>query len=146
MTPHFDFSTATHSNVAEENKIDNIPSPDERRNIELVANCIEQFYWLIGRITSWFRCLELNEAVGGAVGSRHTMGLAVDFRPPVLMTSYEVALILKGLCIPAIRKIIIYENSKHVHLSFWSHSEKLHNRNPTKYLISNANGSYSHIE
>ena len=40
------------------------------------------------RVTSWYRCKELNTAIGGSKTSAHMRGLAVDFKPSYKWTLY----------------------------------------------------------
>ena len=119
MTPHFDFEEATASQTAAESGIINNPGNEEIKNIYRVASCLEQFHWLIGKITSWFRCKELNIAVGGASTSFHLSGEAIDFEPASHYGQMGVVETLQTLQLPFVRKVIIYDKTGHVHISFW---------------------------
>lgn len=73
-------------------------------------------------VHSWFRCVDLNAAVGGKPTSRHALGLAVDFSCPKFGSVEEVWNFLKKE--PAVlgwRKLILEKNSKGsewIHVSF----------------------------
>jgi zinc D-Ala-D-Ala carboxypeptidase len=64
-----------------------IHSPEQiRKDIERTARTLadplcERFGK--GTASSWYRCLALNRAVGGAANSAHTVGLALDWQPTV---------------------------------------------------------------
>ena len=84
LSPHFDLSEFTRSNTARLMKIDNVPNLQEIENLtNLCIHVLEparqktnaQIY-----ITSGFRSLALNRAVGGVPSSQHCKGLAADLR------------------------------------------------------------------
>ena len=118
MTENFQLWMALQSDTADELEILNLFNEKQEDNIRFVANGLEQFHWLVGEITSWFRSKELNKKVGGVDDSYHTKGLAVDFRPASDYQPADVARILYDLQLPFLRKVIIYDNKAHVHVSF----------------------------
>ena len=84
LSPHFDLSEFTRSNTARLLKIDNVPNLQEIENFtNLCIHVLEparqktnaQIY-----VTSGFRSLALNRAVGGVPSSQHCKGLAADLR------------------------------------------------------------------
>ena len=84
LSPHFDLSEFTRSDTARLKKIDNVPNLHEIENLtNLCIHVLEparqktnaQIY-----ITSGFRSLALNRAVGGVPTSQHCKGLAADLR------------------------------------------------------------------
>lgn len=84
LSPHFDLSEFTRSDTARVMKIDNVPNLQEIENLtNLCIHVLEparqktnaQIY-----ITSGFRSLALNRAVGGVPTSQHCKGLAADLR------------------------------------------------------------------
>lgn len=84
LSPHFDLSEFTRSNTTRVMKIDNVPNLQEIENLtNLCIHVLEparqktnaQIY-----ITSGFRSLALNRAVGGVPTSQHCKGLAADLR------------------------------------------------------------------
>jgi uncharacterized protein YcbK (DUF882 family) len=72
----------THSRTAEERGIENEPGEKEERAIEeLVKRLLQPLRQVYGkpiRISSGYRCPELNKLVGGAPSSQHVKGEAAD--------------------------------------------------------------------
>lgn len=82
LTPHFTLEELTFSDTAQRLGIDNTPDDGVRANLQLAANGMEMVRELLGepiRLNSGYRCEALNKAIGGAKGSAHMDGLAVDF-------------------------------------------------------------------
>ncbi len=73
---------ATKSNTAQRLGIDNTPSDYALSNMEQVARKIFQPLreWVGGpiRVNSFYRCEELNKAIGGSSRSQHCEGRAID--------------------------------------------------------------------
>lgn len=73
------------STTAERMKIDNQPSDEVRKELEITAckvnliSLIAHAYGATIRVTSGYRCKRLNQAVGGVKNSLHMQGRAVDF-------------------------------------------------------------------
>ena len=84
LSPHFSLKEVTRSATASAKGIDNAIPLGYRFNIGRVAECMEGVRALLGghpiKVTSWFRCLALNEAIGGSKTSRHIEALAVDWK------------------------------------------------------------------
>lgn len=83
LTPHFWLSETYDSQIAARKRIDNTPPVELittlkrcAEQMELVRACLGNFPVVV---SSWYRCPELNEEVGGAKDSRHQRGEAVDF-------------------------------------------------------------------
>ena len=72
------------SNTAARLGINNNPSEDVKKNIELlVEKILDPLREKFGKpiiVTSGYRCKELNKAVGGAAKSQHMSGEAADIR------------------------------------------------------------------
>lgn len=84
LSQHFELAEFTRSDTARRLKIDNVPNLQEIENLtNLCIHVLEparqktnaQIY-----ITSGFRSLALNRAVGGVPSSQHCKGLAADLR------------------------------------------------------------------
>lgn len=72
------------SETALRKKIDNSPSFEIVRNLERLAEFLDQLReaWGSGiRVSSGYRCPQLNKAVGGVENSAHQYGNAVDIVP-----------------------------------------------------------------
>lgn len=86
LTPHFTLGELTHSQDAVRFGLDNTPPPEAIRNLERLAEVLEQVRSLLGDkpvlISSGYRSPDINTLVGGAEASQHTQGLAVDFTCP----------------------------------------------------------------
>ena len=86
LSPNFTLEQLTNSQTALRKGIDNTPSQDIVDSLtDLCVNFLEPMRELLGNIPihidSGYRCLELNEAVGGAATSEHLFGCAADCIP-----------------------------------------------------------------
>ena len=82
LTPNFYLEEFTNSNYAARHGIKNIPSPQIQQNLQVLANALEQVRALLGtpvKISSGYRNMELNRAIGGSSNSAHMLGYAADF-------------------------------------------------------------------
>ncbi len=84
LSPHFSINEVTRSATASRTGIDNAVPLGFRYNVGRVAEFMECVRALLGgqpiKVTSWFRCMELNQAIGGSKTSRHMEALAVDWK------------------------------------------------------------------
>lgn len=82
ISTHITFEEATKSNTAIKLNITNIPDVEQLTSMVIVANeCFEkvrEWYGKPIKVNSFFRCAELNKAVGGARNSQHVKGEAID--------------------------------------------------------------------
>ena len=85
ISEHISYREATFSNTAIKKGIQNIPSDDQLRNMQILAEAIfEPLRAALGgrmiRISSFFRCDTLNKTVGGSDTSQHLAnnGAAID--------------------------------------------------------------------
>jgi len=82
--PNFKYREFIESETAQRLNIQNIPNNSEWINIEVLASqVLHPIRQKFGRmkITSGFRCLELNTAIGSSKSSSHVKGEAADFKP-----------------------------------------------------------------
>lgn len=88
VTEHFSRKELTKSNTAARLGIDNTPSTTEWENIKYTAEQLEKIRAYVTEklgketaviVSSCFRCVKLNKAVGGSATSAHCHGLAADF-------------------------------------------------------------------
>lgn len=84
MSQYFTLQELLRSDTALRKKIDNCPSWEVVRNLERLAQFLDEMReaWGSGiRVSSGFRSVALNAAVGGVTGSAHQYGNAVDITP-----------------------------------------------------------------
>jgi len=82
ISKHITYKEATHSNTATRRGIKNVPNAKQLAAMKLVAEKVfeptrEHFGEPI-RINSFFRCYDLNRAIGGSTTSQHRQGEAID--------------------------------------------------------------------
>lgn len=84
MAKYFTVAEMLKSETAEKNQINNTPSAEVEQNIEellVVLDDLREFYGKPIKITSGYRCTELNKLVGGSPTSAHVIGYAADLQP-----------------------------------------------------------------
>ena len=82
ISEHISFKEGIKSNTALRLNIDNNPDAYELGNMRTIAQAIFEPLreWVEGpiKINSFFRCKELNSAIGGSERSQHCQGKAID--------------------------------------------------------------------
>ena len=82
ISEHISYKEGVRSNTATRRGIDNTPNAEQLNNMELVAEEVfEPLRAYVGgpiKINSFFRCPELNKAIGGSSKSQHCKGQAMD--------------------------------------------------------------------
>tara|TARA_B100000212_G_scaffold261468_1_gene201353 strand:- start:15055 stop:15516 length:462 start_codon:yes stop_codon:yes gene_type:complete len=82
ISKHITYKESIRSNTALRRGIDNTPGDYELSNMNNIAvNLFEPLREWVGgpiKITSFFRCEELNKAIGGSSRSQHCQGRAMD--------------------------------------------------------------------
>ena len=94
MTPHFTLKEMIASATGERLGIDNTPRPEHLDKLTLTAELLERVRTLLGCpviVTSGYRCMQLNIAVGGVTSSDHARGQAADILAPGFGTPYQIA-------------------------------------------------------
>jgi hypothetical protein len=94
LTPHFNLEEFCASETALREGIDNTPPPEVVANLARLAKLLEKVRVVLKkpmRITSGYRCAELNARIGGSKTSAHLDGRAADFICPDFGTPYAVA-------------------------------------------------------
>lgn len=91
LSPNFWLSELT---VTQQRGLDNTPDPAALGNLERLAATMERVRDVLGGhpiyITSGYRSVEVNRAVGGSPSSEHMSGRAVDFTCPAFGTPLAV--------------------------------------------------------
>ena len=82
ISKHISYKEATRSATALRLGIDNIPNEYQLQNMEMVAKKVfEPLREAVNapiKINSFYRCEELNKAIGGSSKSQHCQGRAID--------------------------------------------------------------------
>ena len=82
ISEHISYKEGVYSITATRKGIDNTPNNEQLKNMELIADEIfEPLRTYVGgpiKINSFFRCPELNTAIGGSNKSQHCKGQAID--------------------------------------------------------------------
>ena len=82
ISAHISYREGVYSTTATRKGINNTPNDEQLANMELVAEEIFEPLrkWVGGpiKINSFFRCPELNKAIGGSSKSQHCHGQAID--------------------------------------------------------------------
>jgi len=82
ISEHISYQEAVYSFTAKRHCIDNTPAIDHVKSMELVAaKVFEPLRAHVGgpiKVNSFYRCPELNRALGGSATSSHTKGEAID--------------------------------------------------------------------
>jgi zinc D-Ala-D-Ala carboxypeptidase len=94
MTPHFSFYELTRSATASRLGINNTPTAEHLEKLLMTAELLERVREVLGCpviVTSGYRCMRLNIAVGGVTSSDHARGQAADIVAPGYGTPFDVA-------------------------------------------------------
>ena len=82
ISKHISYKEATFSRTATRLNIDNIPNEDQLHFMKIIAEEVfEPLRSYVGgpiKINSFYRCPELNKAIGGSTTSQHCKGQAMD--------------------------------------------------------------------
>ena len=82
ISKHISYKEGVYSATAIRKDIDNEPNKDQMVNMKLIAEKVFEPLrkWVGGpiKINSFFRCPELNTAIGGSHKSQHCKGQAID--------------------------------------------------------------------
>ena len=82
ISEHISYKEGVYSNTATRRGIDNAPNEEQLKNMKLIADKVFEPLrkWVGGpiKINSFFRCPDLNKAIGGSSKSQHCKGQAID--------------------------------------------------------------------
>lgn len=120
LSANFTLDEVTHSQTAARMGINNDVPLDLLMNVKKAALGMEQVRAALGGkpvlVSSWYRCPELNAAVGSKPNSIHLTGLAVDFTCPAFG---DVDAVVKKIMSTSIAyQQIIREFDRWVHIAF----------------------------
>lgn len=122
ITKNFSLSELLHSNTAVKLNISNIPNAEQLENLKTLAvKLLQPLRDYIGgpiKISSGFRSLEVNRAVGGVSNSQHTKGQAADVNPAFKSARWLLSMLLEsGLDFD---QAILYDDGRNnfLHLSY----------------------------
>lgn len=126
LTPHFSLEEFTASDTAARQGIDNTLPTNMIRTATDTCLMLESIRAFLSKtagsdisidITSGYRCLSLNRAIGSADTSDHPKAMAADIKAPDFGTPYEVCMAL----VPHINELgigqMIYEFGSWTHVS-----------------------------
>lgn len=119
LSEHFTLHELTFSQAAARRGLDNAPTPRIVENLQFLAGNLERVRTLLKArvvVSSGYRSVPVNTAVGGSVSSQHRFGLAADFTAPSFGTPFDVAqaILASDLAFDQ----LIYEFENWVHISF----------------------------
>jgi hypothetical protein len=125
LSTHFTLSELLVSGEAARRGIDNTPTPEALAALKRTALGLETVRMRLGGapilISSGYRCLALNRAIGSKDTSQHLHGEAADFICPRFGSPAHIVATLKDSEVPYDQLILEYANSGTggwVHVSF----------------------------
>ncbi len=124
LSPHFTLAEFLVSDTAERRGIDNDPPLEVVQALKRTALGLEAVRVRLGGtpiiITSGFRCLDLNRAIGSKDNSQHVKGEAADFIAPRFGTPQEIVAALRDSGIEYDQLILEFATRGRgwVHMSF----------------------------
>ncbi len=112
LSEHFTLEEMTASEIAIRKNLDNTPPEQIIENLTELALSLERIRGILNhpiRITSGYRSVKVNAAIGGSPTSAHCMGYAADFVCPEFGTPQEIAKAIISVGIPFDQ--LIYEGT-----------------------------------
>lgn len=126
LSPHFSLAEMTYSETALRMNIPNTPSPQIVENLTRLCERLEEVRTLLGGpmiISSGYRCLELNRAIGSSYTSAHIKGLACDFTCP--QAGDPKTICRKIIASPIKYDQVIWEYGAWVHFALAENEERM---------------------
>ncbi len=122
LSPHFTLSELIVSDTAQRRGIDNTPNEAMIENLKKTAALLEEVRTLLGGkpiiVTSGYRCLALNRAIGSSDTSAHVQGQAADFSCPGFGTPLEICHAINQAKPPIKFDQLIHEFDSWVHIAW----------------------------
>lgn len=118
LTPHFTLEELTHSDTAVRLGIDNTPNAEQIDKLHELAIRLEMVRTITGGliVTSGFRCLALNRAIGSSDHSQHVKCEAADVKSAIGLTPLQLCQKVAEAILPYDQ--LIYEFGTWMHISF----------------------------
>ncbi len=129
LSKHFMLSEFTRSATAIKHGIDNTPDADSVAALQdLCINVLEPLRRRFGviRITSGYRCLKLNQMVGGSRTSQHLFGEAADIHVGGIETAKKYFYFIKENLV--FDQMLLEMKQGHVHCLHVSYTSERVNR------------------
>lgn len=126
LSPHFSLEEFTASDTAARKGIDNsLPATlilEAQRTCEMLERIRSRLSRLVGQevpiiVTSGYRCMELNRAIGSSDSSDHVRAMAVDFKAGRFGSAFQIARLLAPLVTDLDIGQLIHEYGQWVHVS-----------------------------
>lgn len=120
LSINFTLEEFTASDLAKRKGIANTLPKDLIAEAGKTCQMMEDILNFLGRpivITSGYRSIELNQAVGSSDRSDHVKAMAIDFKCPEFGTPYQIAMALKANIDALGIGQIIYEFGSWIHVS-----------------------------
>ena len=127
LTSHFSLEELTHT---EQRGLDNTCPPELLPELLETAKMMERIRSVLAVpvfVSSGYRSLAVNAAVGGSARSDHVKAMAVDFKAPQFGTPYQVCKLLAGQMDSLGIGQVILEYNRWIHVSR-NHPTKVINR------------------
>lgn len=138
LSEHFTLDELTYSATANKRHIDNTPTQHDIDNLTILCrDVLEPARATYGRpliITSGYRTLKLNRAVGGAHNSYHVMGMAADIHAANQQQAEDIA---RALMRQPRTDLVLIEHKQD---AIWIHVQWSHNprhRSNYNYIAGN---------
>lgn len=104
MGKYFSIEELCQSNTANARGIDNTPTREVEKNLNLlIENILDPLREQYGKpiyVNSGYRCPSLNKAVGGVSTSQHVTGQAVDIRANPIEENKNLFELIKSMNLP----------------------------------------------
>ena len=124
---YFTIKELCKSSTAEQKKIDNSPTQEVIKNLEmLVDNVLDPLREKYGkpiRVNSGYRSPALNKAVSGSKTSQHMTGLAADITTGSIQSNKKLFALVQSLNLP-FDQLIDENKFKWIHVSYSTNPRK----------------------
>jgi len=137
LTPNFTLAEFTRSAKARELKIDNSLPEELLASAVSTAEMLERIRATLGvpiKVSSGYRCIRLNIAVGSKSTSDHVRAEAADWSAPAYGTPFEICRVLAPLVSSLVIGQLIYEKPRATS-NPWIHTATRVPRNPANRII-----------